>query len=86
MIKTKIISAKHRSDAIRFLLQLIVYAVFVFAYYFLVLHFLGGRLKEYYGTHRAVYSAVSLALITAQGFGLEWLTEWLFKIFHGKTK
>jgi hypothetical protein len=69
-----------------FLIELAVYAVFVFAYYFLVLHFLGAWLKGLFDHHRAGYAAVALALMVAQGIMLELLTGWLFSRVRGKAK
>ena len=68
------------------LIEIVVYAVFILAYYFLVLHFLGNWLKGLFDQHRAVYAVTALALIIAQGVLLEMLTGWLFTRIRGKTK
>jgi len=60
-----------------FLLELVVYAALIAAYYFAVLHFLGGWLEHLYDTDRRVYAAVGLVLILAQGLFLETLTRLL---------
>jgi Kef-type K+ transport system membrane component KefB len=78
--------AKDGAKAARLLWQLLIYAIFVFAYYFLVLHFLGGWLKRLFDDHKAAYALVAVALITGQGFLLELLTGWLFTTIRGKTK
>ena len=62
-----------RSYAIEFL----VYGALVTAYYFLVLHFLGGWLHHIFQSDRALYSAVALGLIVGQGLLLEMLTRFL---------
>jgi hypothetical protein len=74
------------ATAARFLVQLIVYAVFVFAYYFLVLHFWAGWLKWLSDGHRTIYAIVALALMIAQGAVLELFTGWLFRVIHRKAK
>jgi hypothetical protein len=65
-----------------FLLELAVYAVFVFAYFFLVLHFLGGWLKHVFDQNKTLYAFVALALIVAQGVGLEMLTTGLLRVIR----
>jgi hypothetical protein len=65
-----------------FLWELAVYAVFVFAYFFLVLHFLGGWLKHIFDQNKTLYACVALALIIAQGVGLEMLTTGLLRIIR----
>ena len=44
-----------------FLIELVVYAVFVVAYFALVLHFLGGWFKDLSDHHRWGYAAAGLA-------------------------
>jgi hypothetical protein len=78
MRKALNIRAQEIPGIVRAVMQLLVYAVFVFAYYFLVLHFLGGELKRLYDDHKGIYAAAALTLITAQGVLLELLTGWLF--------
>lgn len=68
------------------LIEIIVYAVFVLAYYFLVLNFLGAWLKELFDEHRAEYAVVALVLMIAQGALLELLTGWLFSRMRAKKK
>lgn len=74
------------ATAARFLVQLIVYAVFVFAYYFLVLHYCGGWLKRLSDDDKTIYAIVALALMIAQGTALELFTGWLFRVIHRKAK
>jgi len=69
-----------------FLIELVVYATLVLAYFLAVLHFLGDQIKHLYDYDRRVYAAVALALIVGQGVGLEMLTTWLLKFIHGKTR
>ena len=86
MVEKTMTPKKDGATATRFLIQLLVYSIFVFAYYLLVLHFLGGRLKWLFDSHRAVYAAVALTLMIAQGVLLELLTGWLFRVIHRKSK
>lgn len=60
-----------------FALELVVYAVLVSAYFFLVLHFLGDWLQALYHHDRKTYAAVALGLIVGQGIVLELLTSGL---------
>ena len=60
-----------------FLLELVVYAVLVTAYYALVLHFLGNSLQHVYQHDRRLYAALALGLIVGQGFLLEVITRLL---------
>lgn len=65
-------------------MELAVYAVFVFAYFFLVLHFLGGWIKHIFDQNKTLYAFVALALIIAQGVGLEMLTTGLLRIIRSR--
>lgn len=67
-----------------FLIELVVYAAVVVAYYFLVLHFMGGWLKRLFDEHRIGYAITALALMVTQGIGLELLTGWFFTKIRGK--
>jgi hypothetical protein len=62
-----------------FLAELVVYAVLVTGYYFLVLHLLGSWLHHLFAAERPYYAALSLALIVFQGLGLEFLTRTLVR-------
>jgi len=75
-----------KRDVITFLTEVLFYAVFVFIYYLLALHFSGGWLKQLFDQHRIVYAAVSLLLILIQGAVLEAVTAGLFKVIRRKTK
>ena len=65
-----------------FLMELTVYTVFVFAYFFLVLHFLGSWLKHLFDEKRTLYAFVALAMILVQGVVLETLTTALLKLIR----
>jgi len=65
-----------------FLMELAVYAIFVFVYFFLVLHFLGNWIKHVFDQNRTLYAAVALALIIVQGVVLEMLTTALLRLIR----
>ena len=60
-----------------FLIEVVVYAILVVGYYFLVLHLLGDWLEGLYEGDRRVYAGVALALMLGQGVLLEMLTRFL---------
>ena len=67
-----------------FLVELVVYAAFVVAYVFLVLHFLSGLLLHLFEEQRHVYAYTAVVLIAAQGFVLEILTRTLLGLVRRK--
>lgn len=69
-----------------FLLELMVYACFVSAYFFLVLHFLGIWVKHVFDQNRTLYAIVSFALILMQGFLLERVTSMLLWVIRRKVR
>ena len=68
-----------------FLLELVVYAVLVVGYFFLVLHFLGGWVHHLYAENRRLYAFVALVLIVGQGVLLEALTTALLNFVRART-
>jgi len=69
-----------------FSIELVVYAVLVVAYFFLVLHFLGDWLYHLFREERRTYAAVALLLIIGQGIVLEILTRALLGFIRGKRE
>ena len=69
-----------------FLAELVVYAFFVMAYYFLVLQTLGARVKQVFDENRLYYAILALALILVQGVFLEMLTSALVRVFSRKKR
>ena len=69
-----------------FSIELPVYAVLVVAYFFLVLHFLGGWLYHLFKEERRWYAITALVLIIAQGFVLEILTRALLRFIRGNRE
>lgn len=66
-----------------FLIELAVYGVLVFAYFFLVLHFLGGWLNNLAGHHRYIYAITAVLLIIGQAVFLEAVTTFLLRLLRG---
>ena len=71
-----------------YLVELVVYAALVAVYYFLVLHFMGPWLAEFYKSNRKSYAVLALSLILAQGLMLEIVTRWLLAWLkpHGEER
>jgi hypothetical protein len=74
--------ASRSLPVVSFFLELMVYAVLVTGYFFLVLHFLGGALRILFVTNKTAYAFVALALIIGQGVLLEVLTSALLRFFQ----
>lgn len=60
-----------------FAIEVLVYAILVVAYFFLVLRFLGDPLAKLFSNNLVVYAFVGLALIVVQGAVLEFVTSFL---------
>jgi hypothetical protein len=83
----KSVTKKEKSKALRaFLVELAIYAVFVIAYFFLVLHYLSGWLQDLHLNHVRVYAAVTIVLIIGQAVLLESVTSWLLRLLRGRTE
>ena len=67
-------------------MELAVYAVFVFAYFFLVLHFLGVWIKHIFDQNKTLYAFVAIGLIIVQGVALEMLTTGLLRFIRGRER
>ena len=67
-------NGKVKNSLKSFLIELVVYAVMVVAYFFLVLHFLGNWLNHIFEHDRRIYAALALGLIVCQGIVLEVIT------------
>jgi len=65
-----------------FLIELILYAFLVFAYFSLVLTFLGDWLQRIYHAERKLYAALALVLIVCQGIMLEAVTSLLLRLIR----
>ena len=69
-----------------FLLELVVYAILVVGYFFLVLHFLGESLHQLEMRHRYTYASVAILLIVGQAVVLEALTTLLLRLLSGRSE
>jgi hypothetical protein len=65
-----------------FAVELAIYAVFVTAYFFLVLHLLGDWLYRLETGHRVTYAVVALLLIAGQAVVLDAITTLLFRFLR----
>ena len=68
-----------------FLIELAIYGALVVAYFFLVLHLLGGSLHRLEQTHRYAYAGVAILLIVGQAVALEGLTTFLLRLLKGRS-
>ena len=69
-----------------FLVELVVYAVLVVTYFFLVLHLLGGWLNGLATQHRYAYAGVAILLIIGQAVFLEAVTTFLLRMIRGRSE
>ncbi|HZC34570.1 MAG TPA: hypothetical protein VE242_03095, partial [Chthoniobacterales bacterium] len=60
-----------------FLIELLIYSLFVALYLFFVFHFLSDWLKSLFGENRIEYAAAAFALMFVQSIGLERITTGL---------
>ena len=66
-----------------FAVEIIIYAVLVTAYFFAVLHFLGGWLMRLATEHIHTYAIVAILLIIGQAVVLEAVTTGLLRLLRG---
>jgi hypothetical protein len=69
-----------------FVIELLVYAVLVVVYFFLVLHFLGDTLHRLEHTHRVIYAAVAVLLMIGQAVLLQNITTFLLRLIRGRVQ
>jgi hypothetical protein len=69
-----------------FLIELVIYAVLVVAYFFLVLHFLGEGLQRLEQNHRYSYAALAILLMIGQAVLLQNVTTFLLRLIRGRTE
>ena len=78
------VTKKEKVNTLRaFLVELAVYAVFVAAYFFLVLHFLTDWLQDLHLHHVKFYALMTIVLIIGQAVVLESVTTWLLRLLRG---
>ena len=68
--------------AVLFLLELLIYALLVTGYFFLVLHFLEGRLKDLFQTSKTAYAFLAIGLMVGQGVLLQAITTAMVGFFR----
>ena len=68
-----------------FLIELVIYAVLVVGYFFLVLHFLGEGLYQLETRHRYGYAAVAILLMIGQAVLLQNVTTFLLRFIRGRS-
>lgn len=74
--------SKRIASLASFLMEMLVYAGLVAAYFLLVLHFLGDWIKHIFTTNKTHYALLAVALIGAQGIVLERLTTALLWVIR----
>jgi hypothetical protein len=68
------------------LLEILIYAGLVAAYFYLVLVYLGEWLGQLYHDNRRVYAFLALALIIVQGVVLEIVTSFLLRLIKSRIR
>ena len=69
-----------------FLVELVIYAVLVVAYFFLVLHFLGEGLQRLEQNHRYGYAGVAILIMIGQAVVLQNVTTFLLRLIRGRSE
>jgi hypothetical protein len=69
-----------------FLIELVVYAVLVVGYFFLVLHFLGEWLRQLETHHRYTYAGAAILLMIGQAVVLQNVTSLLLRLIRGRAQ
>jgi len=69
-----------------FLVELVIYAVLVVGYFFLVLHFLGEGLQRIAQNHRYTYAGLAILLMIGQAVLLQYVTTFLLRLIRGRTE
>jgi len=69
-----------------FAIELAIYSVLVVAYFFLVLHFLGGWLYQLENQHRYIYASVAILLMIGQAVVLQNVTTLLLHFIRRRAR
>jgi hypothetical protein len=69
-----------------FLIELVIYAVLVVGYFFLVLHFLGEWLYHLETRHRYTYAGVAILLMIGQAVLLQNVTTFLLRLIRRRAE
>jgi hypothetical protein len=78
--------AETRTTLRAFLIELVVYAVLVTGYFFLVLLYLSEWLQHLHLHHVKLYALVAIAVIIGQAVLLESVTTWLLRFLRGRSE
>jgi len=68
-----------------FAIELVIYTPLVVAYFFLVLHFLGGWLYQLESQHRYTYASVAILLMIGQAVILQNVTTLLLRFIRRRA-
>lgn len=69
-----------------FAIELVIYAVLVVVYFFLVLHLLGQWLYQIEVHHRYLYAGLAILLIIGQAILLDSVTTLLVRLIRGRSE
>jgi uncharacterized membrane protein (UPF0182 family) len=69
-----------------FLLELLLYATLLVAYFAFVLHYLGGWFKDLYDHKRNLFAVMALAVMIGQTVGLELVSGFLIWFLRGEKQ
>jgi len=69
-----------------FAIELAIYALLIVAYFFLVLHFLGGWLYQLESQHRYTYASVAILLMIGQAVLLQNVTTLLLRFIRRRAR
>lgn len=78
--------SKRNLNLFWYLVEVAIYAVFIFIYYWTVLHPSRGWLKALFDGHKSLYGVLALVLVVAQAILLEVVTSGLFRLIRGNSK
>jgi uncharacterized membrane protein (UPF0182 family) len=67
-----------------FVLELLLYAILLVAYFAFVLHYLGGWFKELFDHDRRLFAVMALVVMIGQTLGLEAVSGFLIWLMRGK--
>ena len=84
--KTKAQQKRERTSLKTFIVELVIFAGLVVAYFFLVLVFLADWLKRLFDQSKPTYALVALTLIASQGVVLEIISALLLKVVESKIE
>jgi uncharacterized membrane protein (UPF0182 family) len=69
-----------------FLIELLIYAVLLGAYFALVLHYLGGWFKDLFDHNRNLFAVMALLVMIGQAVGLEIVSTFVLWLLRVKKK